>query len=60
MSDGGNAKIREQHLLSPTQQHILRLDIAVDEFLLVGVLQASATCLTDETITGSGTRLPLG
>ncbi len=39
MSDGGNAKIREQHFLSATQQHILRLDIAMDEFLLVGVLQ---------------------
>ena len=39
MRDGGNAKVREQHLLAPTQQHILRLDIAVDEFLLVGILQ---------------------
>ncbi len=39
MSDGGNAKIGEQHFLSTTHKHILSLDITVDEFLLVRVLQ---------------------
>jgi hypothetical protein len=39
MSDGGNAKVREQYLLSSTHEHVLRLDITVDEFLLVRVLQ---------------------
>ena len=39
MSDGGNAKIREQHFLTTTHKHIFRLDITVDEFLLVSVLQ---------------------
>src|SRR5437764_1194610 len=36
MGDGGNAKVREQHLLSSSQQHIFWLDIAVNELLLVG------------------------
>ena len=40
MGDGGNAKIRQQHLLSPTQQHIFWLDIAVNKFLLVRLLQS--------------------
>ncbi len=31
-------EIREQHLLLPTDQHVLRFDISVDEFLLVGIL----------------------
>ena len=43
----------------PTQ-HILWLDIAMDELLLVGVLQGLSYLLDEETITGSGTRLPLG
>ena len=42
---GGQPKVREQHLLLPSQQHILRLDIAVDEFLLVGILQGSGDLL---------------
>src|SRR5438552_2910535 len=39
MSNGGNAKVREQHFLAPSQQHILRLDIAVDDLVFVRILQ---------------------
>ena len=39
ISDSGDAKVTEQDLASPPQQHVLGLDIAVDELFLVGVLQ---------------------
>jgi hypothetical protein len=39
MGHGGDAKIGEQYLLSLAHEHVLWLDIAVDELLLVGVLQ---------------------
>ncbi len=40
MRRGRQSKIREQHILSSSQQHVLRIDIAVDKFLFVGVLQS--------------------
>src|SRR6266704_801312 len=33
-------KVTEQYLLSPSKQHILRLHITMDEFLLMGILQS--------------------
>ena len=61
MGDGGNAKIGEQHFLVLPDQHILRLDITMDKLLFVRILQGvSYICLTAETITGRGTRLPFG
>ena len=39
MRDGGNAKSESSTSCRRTQQHILRLDIAVNEFLFVGILQ---------------------
>src|SRR6266700_941812 len=39
VSDGGYAKIREQHLLVLPDQYILRLDIAMDKFLFMRILQ---------------------
>jgi hypothetical protein len=45
MGDGSNAKIGEQHLLSSSQQHIFWFDIAVDEFLLMSILQGISDLL---------------
>ena len=45
MGDRGNAKIREQHFLVLSDQHILRLDIAVDELLFMRVLQGGCHLL---------------
>ena len=39
MGDGGDAKIREQHFLVLPDQHILRLDIAMDKLLVMRILQ---------------------
>ncbi len=41
MRRDSDAEIREQHLVALVQQHILRLDIAVNQPLFVGVLQGS-------------------
>jgi len=38
---GRQPKVAEQYLLLPTQEHILRFDIAMDEIALVCVLQGS-------------------
>ena len=45
MSEGRQSKIREQYLRVQTHQHILRLDITVEELLLMGVLQSSGHLL---------------
>ena len=45
MSQSGQAKIREQHFLLASHEHVLRLDIAVDELLLVGILQGGGHLL---------------
>ncbi len=39
IDDSGDAKVTEQDLVAPPQQHVLGLDIAVNELFLVGVLQ---------------------
>src|SRR5260370_8363424 len=36
-----DAKVTEQHLVIAAQQHILRLDIAVDQFCAMGMLERS-------------------
>ena len=40
VGDRGQAKVTQQHLFAPSQQHILRLDIAVDDLVLVRILQS--------------------
>ena len=39
LGDGGDAEVAEQDLVTPPQQHILWLNIAMDELLIVGILQ---------------------
>src|SRR5881227_2091901 len=39
MGDRGNTKIREQHFLMLSDQHILRLDITMDKLLFMCILQ---------------------
>ncbi len=41
----GDAKIAEQDLVAAPQQHVFRLDVAVDELLVVGVLQGFSDLL---------------
>src|SRR6266849_7006225 len=60
MGDCGQAKVTEQHLLAPSQQHILRLDIAMNEFLLVGILQGSRCLLDKRDDLGKRNDLALG
>ena len=60
MRQGRQPKIREQHFLSPSKQHILRLHIAMDEFLLVGVLQSISHLLHRGKDLGEGHDTALG
>ncbi len=39
MNHGCNAKVAKQHLVPSPDEHILGLEVAMDEFLLVGILQ---------------------
>ena len=39
MGNCGNTKIREQHFLVLSYQHILRLDITMNELLVMRILQ---------------------
>ena len=40
LRDEGEAKIAQQDVVAPPQQHVIRLDIAMDKLLIVRVLQA--------------------
>ena len=42
MCGSGDAKVREQHHVIGTQQHVFRLDIAVNQALLMRVLQGGS------------------
>ena len=39
LGDDGGAEVTEQDLVMPPQQHILGFDVAMDELLVVGILQ---------------------
>lgn len=39
LSHHSNTKVTEQHLVAASQQHILRLDVAMYQLLIVGILQ---------------------
>ncbi len=39
LRDNRDAKIREQYRVAPIQQHILRLDVAVNQLVFVGILK---------------------
>jgi hypothetical protein len=40
MSGGGNAEIAEQDLMVSSNEHVFWLDIAVDMFMVVSILQS--------------------
>ena len=40
MSHDSNAKIGEQNFIVGSQEHILRLDISMDQFLVMCILQS--------------------
>src|SRR5437588_4788514 len=40
LGNQGNTKVTEQNLIAPPEQHILWLNISMDQFLVMGVLQS--------------------
>ena len=42
----GDAKVREQQLIVLPHEHVLRFDVAMDEALVVGILQGIGHLLT--------------
>ena len=42
LGDGGNAEVAEEHFVASVQEHVFRFDVAVDEVLIVGVLQGGS------------------
>src|SRR5436305_2189431 len=45
LSHNGNAKVRKQHLLMLPDEHVLWFDIAVDDALVVSILQSGGHLL---------------